>query len=913
MAWPLAGVRPEERRNTLGAFVILFGTMAGHSLLETARDALFLAKIPASRLPLVYLAIAALALLVSNVQQKDRKHTGRALFAFGLQVAAVVTAAFWLLVERSGDWILYALYVWSGLLSTLLIVRFWIIAGELFTVTQAKRLFAFIGTGSILGAIAGSAFAQRIVTTAEPSELLLGAAGILAVTGFAPLLLVRPEEEASPARDAEPTEVAETFRAIWNHPYVRRIGGLVLVSTVTFTLIDFVFKSGVAAEIPAAQLGWVFATTYLALNILSLVAQLVFVGWVTRNLGVDRMLSLLPGLLLIGSVWIAAGGGLLAAFLAKGFDGTFRHSLHRTATEVLYVPIARARRERVKSFIDVVGQRGGQALASIVFLALAATGVAEPVIGGLLVLLCGAWILLAFGVKRHYFDLFRDTLREGAIRTRIDFPEMDLASLESLMQALSSPDEAEVVAALDLLAEKERVRLVPALILYHPSPRVVVRALQLFQEDERTDHLRLVPRLHDHDDEQVRVQALLATPTAGSELSVFEKALEDDSPDVRATALVGLLSATDDVHPRIRSVVDTTISVGSSEAKRALARAIAHRADPRFDDALMKLADDDDPRVARSVALAMRVAPIPDYVPALVPMLRWRAARTEARGTLVAIGEPALDRLATALPDETIAAEVRRHLPRTISLFDPDRAGRLLLDRLSVEPDGVIRFKILRALGSLRAKHPSVRLEAGKLDQAIEETLGAILRLIDWRATLVREARSRPESSTPVRSLLVELLSHKEDHAIERFFRLLSLRHPREDLKRVHAGISAGNREAKASARELLELVLRSPLKEAVLGVLDDVPDAERLARAARYYRPVRMIDEDVLRALIEQRGVALRCLAGYHIAELALGSLRDELSRACDETSGLLRESFRNALEMLDEPGGERAFVVHQ
>src|SRR4026209_676121 len=43
------------------ATAVLFAILAGHSMLETARDALFLSSLPASRLPTVYVAIAVLA------------------------------------------------------------------------------------------------------------------------------------------------------------------------------------------------------------------------------------------------------------------------------------------------------------------------------------------------------------------------------------------------------------------------------------------------------------------------------------------------------------------------------------------------------------------------------------------------------------------------------------------------------------------------------------------------------------------------------------------------------------------------------------------------------------------------------------------------------------------------------------
>ena len=47
----MLNVAPEDRRDATVAFLTLFGILAGHSMLETARDTLFLAKLPASRLP----------------------------------------------------------------------------------------------------------------------------------------------------------------------------------------------------------------------------------------------------------------------------------------------------------------------------------------------------------------------------------------------------------------------------------------------------------------------------------------------------------------------------------------------------------------------------------------------------------------------------------------------------------------------------------------------------------------------------------------------------------------------------------------------------------------------------------------------------------------------------------------------
>ena len=42
----LLDVRPEERRQMAIAFLVLFGILTAHTILETARDALFLARLP---------------------------------------------------------------------------------------------------------------------------------------------------------------------------------------------------------------------------------------------------------------------------------------------------------------------------------------------------------------------------------------------------------------------------------------------------------------------------------------------------------------------------------------------------------------------------------------------------------------------------------------------------------------------------------------------------------------------------------------------------------------------------------------------------------------------------------------------------------------------------------------------------
>src|SRR5438094_7435873 len=89
----MVAILPNERRTTLSAFVSLFGITAAHTLIETARDAVFLAKLPPSRLPWMYLGIAALGVLLARATRTQ----GRAspiLVPASILGAAALTAGF---------------------------------------------------------------------------------------------------------------------------------------------------------------------------------------------------------------------------------------------------------------------------------------------------------------------------------------------------------------------------------------------------------------------------------------------------------------------------------------------------------------------------------------------------------------------------------------------------------------------------------------------------------------------------------------------------------------------------------------------------------------------------------------------------------------------------------------------------
>jgi AAA family ATP:ADP antiporter len=858
-------IRHGELRVTLASFLVLFGGLAAHTMLETGRDALFLARLSAHQLPWMYLALAAVAVLFTRTRAGSLAQR-RSLPAL-LAVCALGTFLFWV-AGPTGTWPLRALYVWTGLVATLTPIAFWLLLGEIYTIAQARRLYAPIGLGSQLGAIAGALAARWMTGFLDAHYLIAASAATLLLTALGPARFVAATARA--ARHDAPVRAtpAPLEPLVVRHAYLGRVAGLVLLSTIAFTLGDYVFKSAVAQAVAPADLGRFFASFYLGLNVLSILAQVLLSGWLMRTLGVSRALAVLPLLVLLSALGVAAGAGLVGALLLKITDGSLRPSLNRLGIELLFVPVPEAHRAAAKPAIDVLGARGGQALASVFILAAFAAGGGSATVAVAVAVTCVACAGVALSLRPHYLNVFRSAVREGTLLEPTALPPLDLSSLEALFAALTSRDDGEVLAALELLASQGRARLVPALLLYHPSKPVVLRTLTLLGEAERADWIPLADRLLSGPDPEIRAAALRARTTARPEEWALRTASQDASPLVRATAFVGLIASGPESEQAWQGLQE--LAASSSLATRiALVEAIERQPAPAFERVLLQLAQSRDERLAVHVARAMARVRSAAFLPTLVGWLSVREVREAAREALCEHGEQALAALDEALFDPRTETRVREHIPRTISQFPPQQAVAVLQRHLAAERDGRVRFKILRGLGRIVTDRPEVVLDDDLVREAAAGTVEAAIEMLRFRVGLEQGAEQLPARATPAHRLLVMLLHDKEAHRIERFFRLLQLRFRGEDVRSIHRGLWNADRRVRAASRELLENLLEEPLRGTLVALVDDLPPKERLARILGHQQPRHDDYQGLLAQMAGVESPSLRSLAAFHAGEL--------------------------------------------
>lgn len=893
-------MRPEERRDVVVAFGFLAAFVGSHSILETGRDTLFLSRIPAAQLPFMMTAIAVLSLAINGLQDTLSRMRARRTLAVMALFAGVFTVGLWTLLGVLADAGIYILYVWSGVVATLVLLRFWTLMGDLFSVTQAKRLFGLISTGAVVGAIAGSSIATVLAGRVPAATfVLMGGVGF-AASAFLPPLFSHAADAGAPSPSqgsSWSSSVADSASFVTRHPYAFRVALLTGAASTALGLADFAFRSTVAREVSTAHLAQVLATLALALNVLSFLVQLASAS-ILRRLPLPWVLAILPSLLVSGGVWLLAGGGLWAAYALKGADGSLRYSLHKTATELLHLPLSESERKHAKAFLEVVANRGGQVVAAGLALAVATSASEGDILAGLVVGLSIAWCALAVLLRSHYVALFRANLVSGRRRTFDEYPDLDVASLETLLESLDDESDAKVVAALAILEREHKAHVVPTLILYHPSEEVVVAALRMFATARRRVALHAIGHLLRHRSARIRAESVAARAVIEPDDQLAERLRREESPEVRAALLATMASSgvmqPDEARERLAEIVES----GSVEARTVVAEIIGWRRFQPLEPVLVALASAAEVEVRKAAVRALGALRTPTAAAAVVPLLADEGCKRLARGALVEAEDVGFAAAHAALASMETDKPVRWELPRALAQIDPDRAARAMMATLATEPDGMVRYRALGALLWIKRRRADIRLDGRLLDAEIRATLSRAYRYLDRQLILQRGAKETNERSTPGHALLVDMLRDKRQNAIARLFRLLALRWPKHPFLDILRSIEENDRHARAGAIELMENLLPAPLRVAVGGLVDDVDDDARLASGTGFHEPLDAVYEALLEQLLDSSSEVVRDLTAYHAAELRLTSLQPKLAALA--AAGKDTADVERALEIL-------------
>jgi len=836
-------LRSGEGRSFLRAFLVLLLTITAHTVLETARDALFLTRLAPRNLALVYVSTAVFTILLTPLSVRLTRAAG-AKNALVVSLLLTAFAAAWFRIRAPGVASVFGLYVFGALSATLLVGQFWLLAGTLFSAAQSRRLFGPLASGGVLGGVGGGAIAALLLGAMEVRGLL----GVASLLYFgAAFLATRLELEdtvahsrplgSSPVAASRPLASREPLgpqiAKVQRDPFLIRLAAMAMLSIAVSVVIDYLYKAKVSRTIPPEALGAFFARYQLLLSLGSLILQVVITGPVVQRIGV-------VGLALTGPLLLTFGGTLTALLGApfwlvvvlKGTDTSLRNSLGRVAAELLWAPVEQ--QARARGFIDLIVTRVAQAVAGGVLLAATMQHEFRPGhLAAAAATLATLWLLVGVGIRKPYIALFRKALTRGGVEREFMLTELDLTSVETLVEALARPQPTEVIAAMNVLSERKRERLIPALILLHSDEGVLLRALEILGPSKRKDWYPLAERLLELPSPRVQQAVVRAFALAG-EADVLGRITQHGSPGLRTFAALYLAQLAGDTMDGDPLGWELFADDDAEHAlKLAFIEALAAHPTPDTPRLLLRFAR--LPALAGAVTAALEAAGDESSIEFLIGRLKWADDRLQARRALTRLGEPALRALERALYDEGLERRVRIHVPRSISAFLSKEALQILLKAVVEHDNGLVRYKALRGLEQL-ALETTLRIDPGPLFHEVTRNALEYLRLFSIELALKRD---RLASSREECQLVIELLDDKIAQSRDRLARLLQVLHRGDDIPAIFSALVSVDRRRRGRAVEFLDALIRgfdrSSDGAAVLLrlVVDDLPDDLRAERAS--------------------------------------------------------------------------------
>lgn len=407
-------VAPQERRAVALAFLCNFMLMGSYYILRPVRDTVatifgsgqlqwlftgtFIGSLIASP---IYAAVAARVRI-------ERLLPG--VFWFWLANVLLFDGLF--RVAPENRWVVGSYYIWFSVVNLFMISVFWSLMVDLFSSTQATRLFAVIAAGGSTGAIAGPVVTRLLVASIGlPGLLLVAAAGFIIVIVLVHLLMREKRRIAAVLADTQHSTLNHRLAGnpfdglleMLRSPYARSQAVFILMMSWINTIAYF-FQTDLVARTFAGVAGRVqaIADISLAVNILSALVAIFGIGRYVQRFGVTAGLVLNPLMMIVAFIAVALSPSLLMIQALQVVRSVGQYAIARPSREICFTVVPQSSRYKSKNAIDTVVYRFGDLTSIWVQDGLRLLGIQMAAASMVGVGASALWAVLAARLGRSY-------------------------------------------------------------------------------------------------------------------------------------------------------------------------------------------------------------------------------------------------------------------------------------------------------------------------------------------------------------------------------------------------------------------------------------------------------------------------------------------------------------------------------
>ena len=425
------GVEADEAGAVVAGFVMFFLLFAGYFMLRPVRETMGITGGVENLQWLftgTFLATLAAMPLFGWIAGKVRRR--RILYwVYGFFASNLVVFGGCFLADPGNVWIARTFYVWLSVFNLIAISVAWSVLVDVFTVGQARRLFALMVAGASLGGLTGPLLGVFLVGPIGHAGLIFLAAALLLVSAFAARAVHRwgdtqpIYDAAADGRTSSPSPIGRRWREapdegqrakdastrahplggspfagateVLRSPYLLGIALFVVLLASVTTFLYFEQARLVEAAFPdPIDQTRVFGIIDTVVQTLAILTQLFITGRIAQRLGVGVLLVAVPVVVAAGFLWLAFAPVFAVLAVVMVVRRAGEYAFARPGREMLYTTVGDEAKYKAKNFNDTVVYRGADAVSAWV-----KTGIDMVAQQPAVAMVIGAGIALAWGVN----------------------------------------------------------------------------------------------------------------------------------------------------------------------------------------------------------------------------------------------------------------------------------------------------------------------------------------------------------------------------------------------------------------------------------------------------------------------------------------------------------------------------------
>jgi len=809
-------------------FLYFFLTITSYYILKPVRDSAFIHEYGAEKLPYAWLlTIVVLPLFVSAYVKFVDFLEKNVLLSSTLIFFIINLGVFWWFSQFQYRWLYAIFFVWVSIFSVMTVTQFWLYANDLFNPREAKRLYGFVGSGGILGGVAGGMLTSHLAP-------IIGTRNLMLVAGFLLLfcvLLINAiwgvERERKTLPSAAPSEngsavkygVRKSIRLIFSKKYFLLLVGLICVTKVVSTLVDYQFKNIVQDIFTVLDLRTAFFGKFFAyLNAFSFCVQFFLTSFVLRRFGVAVALLLLPVGLALGSVAILANPFLWSAAFTMLYDGGMNYSLNQSTKEVLYLPVSREHRYRVKPFIDMFAYRIAKGIGSVlILLSINFLHFNERSLSlvslGLIVL----WVFVVQTMRKEYVNELRSFLTRALPEKEEKYVlRSSLELFKNFLRNVFGKDEKNAALVLRLHNAAFETSFIPYL----------KREAREGAEDFR-EKLRHCVGAREALSLEKEIELFLKRTNLEESAGIFCLLKGFLKPPAETSSL----EAGGNSVLRIAGACGN-ILLGRGTGEGATLSSLLEGKENLMDEEIASTAE-------RIIQAAPRLVPVKEAVFRILSALSTGEIEQEP---VFKEAQEELSRQGLFLPllaafseDSRLSVIYRRNLP-FLFLASGHSDVLIFLYRMLSDRDTLARERAINALVEMKLRSPERFFEYGYIREEIKKEISRAWKIRKLMKCCKSFSQRIFKTDDETRTLFLCAQEDRYHETLARIFHLLSFLAEPQDTRIIFHCLKDSNELVKANALELLDNIVPEPeVKQEIFRLLETGSPAEE---AADLFRP---------------------------------------------------------------------------